>query len=70
MWQDLYEGAVKKKKRDEWFVLQRIEDVFDGGIYGTADGLVRVQDKSTSPDEVFAQVITPTNGDIDRKSVV
>ena len=69
MWQDLYEGAVKKKKRDEWFVLQRIEDVFDGGIYGTADGLVRVQDKSTSPDEVFAQVITPTNGDIHKGDV-
>ena len=70
MWQAVYEKAVgREKHRDEWFVLQRIEDVIEGGIYGTADGLVRVQDKSTRPDEVFAQVILATNGDIHKGDV-
>ena len=70
MWQAVFEKAVgREKHRDEWFVLQRIEDVIEGGIYGTADGLVRVQDKSTRPDEVFAQVILATNGDVHKGDV-
>ena len=69
MWQDLYDSVVKNRKRDEWYVLQRIEDVIDGGIYGSADGLVKVMEKSTRPNEVFAKVIVSTNGDIHKGDV-
>ena len=52
-WEQAYEQAVlqeeaeQRRKRRGWRKLQRTDDVVIGSIYGSADGMVRVQDKTT-----------------------
>ena len=70
MWQAIYEKAIgRKKDKDEWYNLQRYEDIIIGGVYGSADGLVRVKEASTKPDEIFGEVIYSTNPDIHKGDV-
>ena len=53
MWEQAYEQAVLReeaelrRKRRGWRKLQRQDDVVIGSIYGSADGMVKVQDKTT-----------------------
>ena len=70
MWQRLYEKAIgTRKDKEEWYNLQRYEDIIIGGVYGSADGLVRVKEASTKPDEIFGEVIYSTNPDIHKGDV-
>ena len=51
-WERAYEQAVlqeeaeQRRKRRGWRKLQRTDDVVIGSIYGSADGMVKVQDKT------------------------
>jgi len=56
-------------EQERWCVVRRIEDVQDGDIRGTVDGLVRIQKQNTETGEFWAQVLEPTHSEVRKGDV-
>ena len=74
MWEQAYEQAVLReeaelrRKRRGWRKLQRQDDVVIGSIYGSADGMVKVQDKTTRG-QFYGKVLQPIHTEISKGDV-
>ena len=73
-WERAYEQAVlqeeaeQRRKRRGWRKLQRTDDVVIGSIYGSADGMVRVQDKAPRG-QFYGKVLQPIHTEVGKGDV-
>ena len=73
-WERAYEQAVlqeeaeQRRKRRGWRKLLRPDDVVIGSIYGSADGMVKVQDKTTRG-QFYGKVLQPIHTEVGKGDV-
>ena len=73
-WERAYEQAVlqeeaeQRRKRRGWRKLLRPDDVVIGSVYGSADGMVRVQDKTTRG-QFYGKVLQPIHTEVGKGDV-
>ena len=73
-WERAYEQAVlqeeaeQRRKRRGWRKLLRPDDVVIGSIYGTADGMVRVQNKAPRG-QFYGKVLQPIHTEVGKGDV-
>ena len=74
-WERAYEQAVlqeeaeqRRKQRRGWRKLLRPDDVVIGSIYGSADGMVRVQDKAPRG-QFYGKVLQPIHTEVGKGDV-
>ena len=73
-WERAYEQAVlqeeaeQRRKRRGWRKLQRPDDVVIGSVYGSADGMVRVQDKAPRG-QFYGRVLQPIHTEVGKGDV-
>ena len=74
-WERAYEQAVlqeeaeqRRKQRRGWRKLLRPDDVMIGSIYGSADGMVRVQDKAPRG-QFYGKVLQPIHTEVGKGDV-
>ena len=73
-WERAYEQAVlqeeaeQRRKRRGWRKLLRPDDVVIGSIYGSADGMVRVQDKAPRG-QFYGKVLQPIHTEVGKGDV-
>ena len=72
-WEQAYEQAVlqeetehRRRQRRGWRKLLRPDDVVIGSVYGSADGMVRVQDKAPRG-QFYGKVLQPIHSEQDFK---
>ena len=74
-WERAYEQAVlqeeaerRRKQRRGWRKLLRPDDVVIGSVYGSADGMVRVQDKAPRG-QFYGKVLQPIHTEVSKGDV-
>ena len=74
-WEQAYEQAVlqeetehRRRQRRGWRKLLRPDDVVIGSVYGSADGMVRVQDKTTRG-QFYGKVLQPIHTEVGKGDV-
>ena len=74
-WERAYEQAVlqeeaeqRRRQRRGWRKLQRTDDVVIGSVYGSADGMVKVQDKTTRG-QFYGKVLQPIHTEVGKGDV-
>ena len=74
-WERAYEQAVlqeeaehRRRQRRGWRKLLRPDDVVIGSVYGSADGMVRVQDKTTRG-QFYGKVLQPIHTEVGKGDV-
>ena len=73
-WERAYEQAVlqeeaeQRRKRRGWRKLLRPDDVVIGSVYGSADGMVRVQEKTTRG-QFYGKVLQPIHTEVGKGDV-
>ena len=74
-WERAYEQAVlqeeaelRRKQRRGWRKLLRPDDVVIGSVYGSADGMVKVQDKTTRG-QFYGKVLQPIHTEVGKGDV-
>ena len=74
-WERAYEQAVlqeeaeqRRKQRRGWRKLLRQDDVMIGSVYGSADGMVKVQDKTTRG-QFYGKVLQPIHTEVGKGDV-
>jgi hypothetical protein len=73
-WERAYEQAVlqeeaeQRRKRRGWRKLLRPDDVVIGSVYGSADGMVKVQDKTTRG-QFYGKVLQPIHTEVGKGDV-
>ena len=74
-WERAYEQAVlqeeaehRRRQRRGWRKLLRPDDVVIGSVYGSADGMVKVQDKTTRG-QFYGKVLQPIHTEVGKGDV-
>ena len=74
-WERAYEQAVlqeeaehRRRQRRGWRKLLRPDDVVIGSVYGSADGMVKVQDKTTRG-QFYGKVLQPIHSEVGKGDV-
>ena len=56
-------GFRRQLMEDGWCRLKRDDEVIEGEIYGTADGLVKIMKKTEDNEEWWGKIIKPSHGE-------
>ena len=56
-------GFRRQLMEDGWCGLKRDDEVIEGEIYGTADGLVKIMKKTEDNEEWWGKIIKPSHGE-------